>query len=272
MLINNELRFIQTSFVNEEELERVVMNNFEYLFGPSSLFISKKLIKTIDGTGTIPDGFVVDLTSKKWYIVEAELLNHSVWSHIAPQVSKQIIASQQKSSKRLLIEYIVEQYRSSDEIKEIFYDANISEIDIRRYLEEILEKDPIVGMPIDNISEDLKEWARTLKSIVKLWIIRKYVQFDNPSNIIYEFPEEFKPEIDTENCDESECGSESINTYDVTIKDLLLSKFLSVGEKIFMSYKPRNGNKREYSGIIEEDGSISVLNKKFDSPSYAALC
>ena len=35
-------------------------------------------------------------------------------------------------------------------------------------MDEILSSEPIVGIPIDKISEDLKEWARTLKLIVKL--------------------------------------------------------------------------------------------------------
>ena len=93
MLILKEINFIQTPFDNEEELENVVIENYEYIFGPNSFYLPKKLIKTGDGTGTIPDGFAIDLENKKWFIVEAELLKHSVWSHIAPQVSKQIIAS-----------------------------------------------------------------------------------------------------------------------------------------------------------------------------------
>ena len=62
----------------------------------------KALIKTSDGGGTIPDGFVIDLASRKWYLVEAELIQHSVWSHIAPQVTKQMIASQQTITKKIL--------------------------------------------------------------------------------------------------------------------------------------------------------------------------
>ena len=104
MIISGSKRFIESNFNNEEEIEQIVFENYEYLFGPSSFILPKTLIKTLDGTGTIPDGFAIDLSNRKWYLIEAELIKHSVWSHIAPQISKQIIASQQQISRNLLIE------------------------------------------------------------------------------------------------------------------------------------------------------------------------
>ena len=41
MLIFNETKFIRASFDNEEELEKVVIDNYEYLFGPSSIYLPK---------------------------------------------------------------------------------------------------------------------------------------------------------------------------------------------------------------------------------------
>lgn len=277
MIIHGTKRFIETSFENEDEIEKLVFDNYEYLFGSSSFLLPKKLIKTIDGAGTIPDGFAIDLANKKWYIVEAELNKHSVWNHIAPQVSKQIIAAQQSISKKLLIEIAVNQYTENDEIKEKFFDENISEINIRKVLDEILSSEPIVGIPIDKISEDLKEWARTLKLIVKLWTIKKFVDLDNQENVLYEFPEEYKPDIDTENINLPE-SSHQVASYEVSISDLITEGLLNPGETIEMLYAPKVGNKKSlkddkqlFKGIIENDGTISVHEKKFNSPSYAAL-
>jgi hypothetical protein len=89
MLIIDDRKFVQAKFDNEDELERVVIANAEYIFGPSSIYFPKSLIRTVDGTGTIPDGYVIDLDGRRWYIVEAEVSQHSVWNHIAPQVAKQ---------------------------------------------------------------------------------------------------------------------------------------------------------------------------------------
>lgn len=271
MLITDETKYIKTPFRNEDELEQVVISNFEYLFGPTSIYLPKKLIKTGDGTGTIPDGFAIDLGERKWYLVEAELLHHNVWNHIAPQVSKQIIASLQPISRKTIEDLAVEQYQSDDTTKEKFDDQGIKEINVRKVLSEILEKEPQVGLPIDLISGDLKEWARTLKYNVKLWRISKYVEFNNPEKIIYEFPEEFKPELDTEEEKEVSDAKTEISRYEATISDLINSGLLNVEDVLVMEYKPRNGQKKSYEGIIEDDGSISLLGQTFSSPSYAAL-
>ena len=69
--------------------------------------------------------------------------------------------------------------------------------EIRDVLGEIFGKSPVIGMPIDSISNDLMDWAGTLKSNVKLCIIEKYAEKGNPENIIYEIPEEYHPESNT---------------------------------------------------------------------------
>jgi hypothetical protein len=271
MLIFKDTKFIKTPFRNEDELEQVVVSNYEYIFGPTSIYLPKKLIKTGDGTGTIPDGFAIDVGAKKWYLVEAELIHHNVWNHIAPQVSKQLIASLQPISKKSIEDLAVEQYQSDRITKEKFSDQGIQEINVRKLLSEILEKDPSVGIPIDAITGDLKEWARTLKYNVKLWKITKYVEFNKPENIVYEFPEEFKPELDTEEEKEVDDTVCEVSHYDTTISDLIEAQLLEIGQTLIMEYKPRHGHKKKYEGIIEEDGSITVLGQTYSSPSYAAL-
>lgn len=268
MLILNDRKFIQASFDSENELESVVIENAEYIFGPSSIYFPKKLIKTSDGAGTIPDGFVIDPSTRQWFVVEAELSRHGVWTHIAPQVAKQIIAASQSISKQLLIELAVEKMREDESLREKFTDLGIDIIDIRRVLAEILEKKPIIGMPIDAVTKDLQEWATTLKNEVKLWIVRKYVEFGHPENVLYEIPEEYRPVLDTQ---EEEDAHEGIARYDVTLYDLLEAGLVGVGDNLYMSYGRRNAEKRTYEGVVQADGSISVFGKSFSSPSYAAL-
>ncbi len=271
MLIYNEDRFIEASFTNEEEIENVVFENYEYLFGYSSFLIPKALIKTNDGAGTIPDGFVIDLSKKRWYLVEAETSKHSVWGHIAQQVSKQIIAARQELTRKLLIELAVNQYTENKDVKEKFVEENISEINLRKYLSEILETEPIIGIPIDKISNDLEEWAKTLKSSVKLWIIKKFVHFQNQKTVIYEFPEEYKPEFDTEVSENCLSSDKKLKSYDISIRDLVEANLLSINEELKMVYGFKSSEKKTYKAIINEDFSLTVLNEKFDSPSYAAL-
>ncbi len=271
MLILNDRIFIKTPFKSEQELEQVVVDNYEYIFGPTSIYLPKTLIKTGDGTGTIPDGFAIDLSSKKWYLVEAELLHHNVWGHIAPQISKQVIASLQPISKKTIEDLAVDQYQTDETTKEKFAEQKIKEIDVRKVLGDILNKEPIIGLPIDAISGDLKEWARTLKYNVKLWTITKYVDFNDKNSIAYEFPEEFKPILDTEEEEEKEEKTGELTRYEVSVADLIENGLLVSGQKLIMEYKPRHGSKKKYEAEILEDGALKVLDQIYSSPSYAAL-
>jgi hypothetical protein len=271
MLIFKDTKFIKSPFDSEAELEQVIVDNYEYLFGPTSFYLPKAKIKTSDGGGTIPDGFAIDIGQRKWYLVEAELMHHSVWNHIAPQVTKQILASQQHITKRTLVDLSVQQYQNDHYTKEKFEDLNIAAINVRQVVGDILETDPIIGVPIDGVTNDLRDWARTLKYKVKLWVVSKFVEFNKPTNIVYEFPEEFKPELDTEEESKPQKANTEIAQYDVELTDLVNANLLTIGEKLTMAYKPRNGQGKKYEAIVLEDGSLELLGQQFSSPSYAAL-
>ncbi len=78
--------------------------------------------------------------------------------------------------------------RNSAELKEKFAELGIDEIEIRRTIEEIIEKPPILAIPIDHIPADLKDWASVIKNEVKLLEIEKYLD-DETQETIYRIPE-----------------------------------------------------------------------------------
>ncbi|MCD6175001.1 MAG: hypothetical protein J7K65_04435 [Planctomycetes bacterium] len=269
MIIQGNKKFIEAEFENEQEIEDVVIENAEYFFGASSIFLPKKLIKTKDGFGTIPDGFAIDLASRNWYVIEVELVHHSVWSHIAPQVAKQMIAVATPESRQILEEMVIQMFTESDDIKDKFKEEKIEEIDVRKVIRDILGNSPVIGMPIDKISRDLKEWAETLRNDVKLWLVKKYVEFGIPENIAYEIPEEYRPVLDT--IEEKNEPKSGITYYDVSLADLIEADLLNEGDELVMDYKPRGGSHKKYRAIVTENGNLNVLGKKFKSPSYAAI-
>ncbi len=268
MIIIADRKFVASSFENEEEIERVVMHNAEFIFGPDSIMLSKLLIKSAEGSGTIPDGFTIDFSSRRWFIVEAELSSHPVWTHIAPQVSKQIVAAQQPASRKLLIEIVVNRVREDSSLKNKSEEPGIDEIDIRQVLTEIIESPPIVGIPIDHVSSDLLEWAQTLKNEVKLWIVRKLVDLRNPDEILYEIPDEFRPVFDTTDSTPERNGK---MFYDVSILDLIEARLLAPQSKLAMAYKPCGGEKQLFEAEVTVDGELVVGDRSFSAPSYAAL-
>lgn len=270
MILYNTKKFIKTNFNNEEEIEKVVEINSEYIFGPDSLYLPKRLIRSAEGIGTIPDGFAIDLSQKQWFIIEAELSTHSVWSHIAPQVSKQIIAASQPSTRRMLVELVVNLVRDDEMVKEKFQDLGIEDIDIRQVLNEIFESDPIVGIPIDHIGPDLRDWAKTFKTEVKLWLIRKLVNFDDQSDMIYEIPDEYRPVFDTTRINQNETLKYSIE--DIGLIDLIEHNLVDPQETLYFIYKPRNGDQHKFQASVSVEGStLLVDDQEFTSPSYAAV-
>lgn len=271
MLILGTRRFIKAPFASEAELERVVVENYENLFGPNSFYLPKSKIETAGGFGTIPDGFAIDIAEKKWYVVEAELVHHGLWTHIVPQITKQLVASQLTTAKRKIIDLSVAQYKVNPQTKEKFDDYNIQEVNVHGFIENILATDPIVGLPIDGWTDDLRDWTKTLKHIVKIWQINKFVELNSPGNIVYEFPEEFKPTLDTEHGSPLDEGERNITTYDVSIQDLIEGGLIHPGEKLTMPYKPRNGQANSYEAVVNEDGTLIVDGQLFFSPTYAAL-
>ena len=275
MLLFGDRKFLKTPFVNEDELEQVILSNYEYLFGPSSVYLPKSKITTADGIGTIPDGFVIDIEKKIWYVVEIELISHGVYEHIVKQVTKQLNAAAQAVTKQKIEDLTVVQYDTDRTTKEKFDEANIREINVRKVVSDILKSSPIVGMPIDDINNDLRDYSKTLKNGMKTWIVAKYVELGNPENIIYEFPEEYKPEIDTEETffeSNENTSSSKIALYNIVLMDLVRSGLLSPPELLYMEYKPRKGQgKKKYQATILKDGSLSFHNQIFSAPSNAAL-
>lgn len=269
MLIVGNSQYVEQPFDSEDELEQVVLNQFEYIFGPDAISLPKKLIKSPMGAGTIPDGFAIDIAEKRWFVVEAELASHGVWAHIAPQIAKQIIAATQPETHQMLSALIVNLVKSNPEVREKFNAQGIPEIDIRKFVGDILQTAPIIGLPIDFVNEDLKQWAQTIKNEVKLWTIRKLVDTQNSLSIIYEIPDEYRPTLDTTKDASTSTG---ISIYDVSISDLLKAQYLKAGDELNMTYSPRGGEKKSYQALIQNDGSLIVLGKKFSSPSYAAVC
>ena len=80
-----------------------------------------------------------------------------------------MIAASQPASRRMLTELVINRIREDARLRERVEELGIIE-DIRRVLSEIFEGRPIVGIPIDQVGADLREWAGTLRTEVRLWL------------------------------------------------------------------------------------------------------
>ena len=81
---------------NEAELHSWVETKVQYFFG-DVIYLKGFQITTRRNKAGIPDGYILDLTNQSWTIIESELLVHGVWDHIAEQIVRFIVASQNSS-------------------------------------------------------------------------------------------------------------------------------------------------------------------------------
>jgi len=156
MIVSGTQKYFPSQFNNEAEIEKVVRDYAEYLFGSSILFIPKSKITTAGGVGTIPDGFVIDVESEEWFIVEAELAAHGTSQHIAPQLSKQITAVDSPTTRETLLKVALVIVKSDKGAAAVFSDLGIAQLDIHGTLQTILKKPPTIAIPIDGVPADLQ--------------------------------------------------------------------------------------------------------------------
>jgi hypothetical protein len=142
MIVRGSDKYFRAPFMDENEIDKVVKDYAEYLFGSSILFLPKSKITTLGGAGTIPDGFVIDIESEEWFMVEAELATHGTWQHIAPQVSKQLAATDSQATRDSLLKVCLEMVRGDKLIADVFADLGIPQLEIHGKLQTILTAFP----------------------------------------------------------------------------------------------------------------------------------
>ena len=237
--------YSKMEYVNEEEIENVVINNFNLLFGDYSILLDKNLISTNAGKGSIPDGIIIDFQEKKWYILEVELGRHGTWDHIAPQISKQITAMENIDTKVKIAENCIQKINKNSSFKDLLNEIDIEEINIHGTINKILKLQPIVAIPIDFIPNDLKDWTKTLKVEVVVWLIEKYVDING--NLLFSIPDK---EVETE----TDSNDDIIKTKGDFLSQVIDKGLLTIGQELYFEYGPKGKTKTKFTGIVQKNG------------------
>ena len=111
--------YSKVQFKTDEEVEKVVVDNFKLLFGDYSILLPKSLIRTSGGKGTVPDGIIVDFKGNRWFILEVERGVHETWGHIAPQISKQLVAVMNRETKNKITELCIAEIGKQKEFSKL---------------------------------------------------------------------------------------------------------------------------------------------------------
>jgi hypothetical protein len=90
MLWTSNNQYLNDPFETEAALEAAVAEVAPALFGPDRIYLEvKRLIGAKGKTKNIPDGYLIDLTSRKkprLFVVENELASHDPLNHVATQI------------------------------------------------------------------------------------------------------------------------------------------------------------------------------------------
>lgn len=206
--------------------------------------LPKSLIRTSGGKGTVPDGIIVDFKGNRWFILEVERGDHETWGHIAPQISKQLVAVMNRETKNKIAKLCIAEIGKQKEFSKLLEsDLKIQQIHVHGFVQKILEKAPIVSLPIDYSPSDLEEWASMQKVEVQIQHIEKYM--NGKGEVLYDFP-------DLELTQEKE----SLKTTDKSnaLYEIVKAGLLNVGDIVHFDYGPKGKPKTHFEGKICSDG------------------
>ncbi len=266
MLINKKGQiWDEEQFSKESELEGVLYEHYRLLYGDESLIFTKSQIKTAEGTKTIPDAFVINVEDREWFIVEAELLHHGVYEHIVKQVTKQIIAATNPETKALLKHEFVDFILENKEYLRLFHDLEIPDTHIERVVGEILDKDPIISIPIDAVNRDLEAWAKSLRFTVVPSIIHKFKNRET-GELFFEFPDPEQAAMDHGTGIDWNEEVYQLNGRDLMLR-MLKEKLVRPGQKLLLKHKGKtfkaavepNGELRLESGETHASSSLAAI-------------
>ncbi|GEM_PF-3452823 len=173
-IIKDGVRFKLHRYRDEKELEDIVAGLHREIFGKDSVLFSKTHLRSVSGVGTIPDAFVISLSTMRWKMVEVELSSHSLHNHIVPQVSKFRSAWGNIGTQLSLSSEFYYQVKA-DPFKKALFDAHGID-DVHKFLTDVVRKPPEIVIVIDEVTEELKEVASVLPFPCEIIVLKTFVR------------------------------------------------------------------------------------------------
>jgi len=192
-ILVKDQEFVLTSFQNEAELEKIVIQHYTKIFGENTYYFDlKKGIKHKKGDIlTIPDGYLLRFNSEpSLTIIENELSTHDIVTHIGVQFIKFNSALTDTSKyrvKKFLTDYLKKNPKEEDKVKQLLsntpYNNSSDLLDA-----VVMEKKMDFAIIIDDATEELERVVSPFNPEI---IVLKKFQCNN--NIIYHIEMDSSP-------------------------------------------------------------------------------
>lgn len=194
-IIGDGKRFSEVKFSLESEFEDDIVSVSNELFGSNIVFINpKKKIESKSLGGVIPDGFFFDFndpTDPQFYIVEVELVSHSFFNHVFPQVTKFFAFFKNIKLQKSLVDKLFTVIDRDKELRAAFK-RFLGRGEIYKFLSDVIETSQNILLIADGTFKEMPEitdtYTDTWGKLVKFLEIRKYV---SGKNTIYTITPDF---------------------------------------------------------------------------------
>ncbi len=162
MLLMDGVRYQEWGISNEDELEQMVIEHAQNIFGENSIYFDKKQkLKSLAGVGSIPDGLVIMFGSvPQWHIVEVELSSHDPYAHIVPQVDKFINGIDNQNTRNKLVDTLYNVINSDELLRRETRQAIGLDKDIHKFLADLITTPPTITIIIEKDTDQLEEALR----------------------------------------------------------------------------------------------------------------
>src|SRR3990167_10705056 len=163
-------KFREYRYNKEDEFEYEVVSNSKLFFGHNSIYIdAKRKIQSKSFGGSIPDGFLFDLSDKdnpEFYLVENELSSHDFFNHIFPQITKFFAFYKNRQSQSDLVEKIFSIVNTDHNLKGEFK-KYLGEREIFKFIKDTIDISQNILLIIDN---DMSELPEIITTYADTWV------------------------------------------------------------------------------------------------------
>jgi len=185
---NGEI-FEQVVYSRESDFEELVAKNAGTIFGDKAIYIdTKKKVNTSSFGGTIPDGFLIDLSDREdpqFYLIEIELQKHDFFGHIFPQITKFFAFYRNSKQRQKLIDTMFKLFREDAVLKEKIRET-IGSREVYKFLKDTMDNGQNILIVIDEPKAEFKEimdtYTDTWGKMVKVQVVNHFQR--NTSNIL----------------------------------------------------------------------------------------
>ncbi len=185
VLLNGQ-NFQQKFYDNENEFEKLIIENAVALFGNNAIYVDlKQHIQTSSLGGTIPDGFLIDLAdldNPEFYLVEVELQRHDFFKHIFPQITKFFAFYRNQAERQKFIDTIFSIFEGDSSLSERIKSL-IKEREVYKFLKDTLEGSQNILIIIDGpkleFEEIINTYTDTWGKLVKVQIVNHFQKENN---------------------------------------------------------------------------------------------